>query len=244
MIEAFPPIHLLAALLVLSVAYLVRGIAGFGSGLIAIPLLALILPLPVVVPVIAVLDLLASASHGIGNRRGIQWKEILYLLPFSILGITAAVFLLKNIDPELMTKGLAAFILLYSLYTLSAQNTSPAASRLWALPSGGIGGLVNTMIGTGGPFYVIYLKLRGLGKAELRVTIATVLLLDGTSRVISYTAAGLFSKTVLIMVAAGIPLGALALYVGGQIQTNMSQRFFQQAISTLLLISGMALLLK
>jgi len=46
------------------------------------------------------------------------------------------------------------------------------------------------------------------------------------------------------MVAAGIPLGALALYAGGKIQTNMSQKLFQKAISALLLLSGVALLLK
>ena len=39
------------AALVLFVAYLVRGIAGFGSGLIAVPMLTLVAPVPLVVPI-------------------------------------------------------------------------------------------------------------------------------------------------------------------------------------------------
>ena len=47
---------------VLFVAYLVRGIAGFGSGLIAVPLLTLFSPITVVVPVVVSLDYIGSAS--------------------------------------------------------------------------------------------------------------------------------------------------------------------------------------
>ena len=42
-------------------------LAGFGSGLVAIAPLALLLPLPVAVPIIVLLDYIASASHGLNN---------------------------------------------------------------------------------------------------------------------------------------------------------------------------------
>ena len=50
---------------VVFVAYLVRGIAGFGSGLIAVPLLTLISPVTAVVPVVVSLDYIASVNHKI-----------------------------------------------------------------------------------------------------------------------------------------------------------------------------------
>ncbi len=68
------------ALAVLSVAYFVRGIAGFGSGLIAIPLLLMWFPLLVAVPLVVALDYLASASQGIKDRQAIRWREIWPLL--------------------------------------------------------------------------------------------------------------------------------------------------------------------
>ena len=63
------------AALVLFVAYLVRGIAGFGSGLIAVPMLTLVAPVPLVVPLVVSLDYIGSASQGMQNRDYVAWKE-------------------------------------------------------------------------------------------------------------------------------------------------------------------------
>ncbi len=56
--------------LVLLIAYFVRGLTGFGSGLISVPLLAFWLPLQVVVPLIMVLDFIASfILGGVNSKR-------------------------------------------------------------------------------------------------------------------------------------------------------------------------------
>ncbi|HSL51291.1 MAG TPA: TSUP family transporter, partial [Candidatus Deferrimicrobiaceae bacterium] len=53
--------------LVVLLAYWVRGMAGFGSGLIAVPLLTLMWPVTTVVPIVVALDYLGSASQGVKN---------------------------------------------------------------------------------------------------------------------------------------------------------------------------------
>lgn len=70
-------------------AYLVRGVAGFGSGLIAVTLLALQFPVTMVVPIVVLLDYLGSASQVLKNRGHIAWKEQLPLIPFTLLGAAA-----------------------------------------------------------------------------------------------------------------------------------------------------------
>ena len=59
---------MMAASIVL-IAYLVRGICGFGSGLIAIPVLSLMFPLKVAVPLVVMLDYLASAGQEVSLRN-------------------------------------------------------------------------------------------------------------------------------------------------------------------------------
>jgi uncharacterized membrane protein YfcA len=65
----------------------VRGIAGFGSGLIAVPLLSLVFPVPRVVPLVVSLDYVGSLSQGAKNFRCVAWKEQFALLPLMVVGI-------------------------------------------------------------------------------------------------------------------------------------------------------------
>jgi uncharacterized protein len=244
MFEGLTLIQLLLAGAILIVAYVVRGITGFGSGLIAIPLLAMMLPLTIVVPMIGLLDYSASLSHGLKHRRAIAWREILPLLPFTFIGVGAALYLFKTIDAALLTRFLGGFVLLYALYSLFGGNPHGHATRNWAIPAGGLGGFIGTLFGTGGPFYVIYLQIRGLDKSAFRATIATIFFIDGASRIVGYTASGFYSKETLILVASGLPIMAVAMYIGGHVHTNISQESFRRAIGVVLIGSGLALIFR
>ena len=242
MLESLSLIQLLLAALIIFGAYLMRGIAGFGSGLIAIPLLALMLPLTIVVPMVGLLDYLASTSHGMKHRQSIQWRDIVPLLPFTFAGVLTALYLFKTLDGELLRSALGGFIVLYAFYSLLSSGPGFVGSRLWAAPAGAFGGLIGTLFGTGGPFYVIYLRLRQLDKTAFRATAATIFLIDGSSRIVGYFFSGFYQLDTMILLAASLPVMVVGMYVGGHIHTNISQRTFQQAIGVLLIGSGMALL--
>ncbi len=244
MLETLTTLQLSLAALIIFIAYLVRGITGFGSGLISIPLLALMLPLSIVVPLIGLLDYTASTSHGVRHRQAIQWREIVPLLPFTFTGVLTALYLFQALDSELLRSALGGFIVLYAFYSLLSSGPAFHGSRLWAAPAGGLGGLIGTLFGTGGPFYVIYLRLRQLDKTKFRATVATIFLIDGSSRIIGYFFSGFYHLETMLLLAAALPVMVVALYIGGHIHTTITQRAFQQAIGILLIASGMALLLR
>jgi len=242
MLESLTNIELILAVVILVGAYLIRGITGFGSGLIAIPLLALMLPITIVVPMIGLLDYSASLSHGINHRKSIQWREIVPLLPFSLVGVLSALYIFKTVDGELLKQILGGFILLYAFYSIFGHNPRGQISRKWSFIGGGFGGLIGTLFGTGGPFYVIYLQLRGLGKTEFRATIAIIFMLDGAARIVGYFLSGFYSVDTITLVVVSIPVMAGAMYIGGHIHTNISPDSFKRAIGFVLLGSGAALL--
>lgn len=227
---------------ILAVAYFVRGVAGFGSGLIAIPLLVHFLPLSVAVPLVVVLDYIASLTQGVSNRVDIRWREILPLIPFSLLGVVVALFFLSRSDAMLLTKALAVFIILFALYMLSGYTPKAGAARGWGVLAGVSGGMIGTLFGTGGPFYVTYFKARGLDKAAFRATFATVFLIDGAGRLTGYAGTGLFTLGFMQLLALALPLMGVFLYLGGHVHTRLSQAAFQRAISVLLIGSGISLL--
>ena len=69
-------------------AYFIRGITGFGSGLIAVPLLALSNPLQFAVPLVLALDFTASFILGGASKKQADWSEIKALLPFGLVGVS------------------------------------------------------------------------------------------------------------------------------------------------------------
>lgn len=228
---------------VLFFAYLVRGVAGFGSALIAVPLLALTLPLTIVVPLVVFLDYLGSASQGISNRSNIQWNEILPLLPFSMIGVAISLYVMDSVRPEMLSVALGGFVILFAVYQLLPMNLG-RASRNIAIPAGFSGGFVGTLFGTGGPFYVIYLNLRHLDKNSFRATFAAIFLIDGAMRLGGYAVKGFYTMEMLSYMALAVPVAGLGLFFGGKIHTALGRDAFVRLISVLLLGSGTALLMK
>jgi uncharacterized membrane protein YfcA len=236
--------QLVAALAVVGIAYVVRGIAGFGSGLIATPLLLLFLPLTVAVPLVVILDYAASAMQGIRDRRAIDWREIARVLPTAIVGVVVAFWLFRLVDSQWLVKTLAVFLIGVAIYQLRSDGSGRRVSSLWALPAGAFGGLVGTLFGTGGPFYVAYLHGRQLDKIAFRATFSTIFLLDGASRIVSYALAGFLNERffgVLIWLA---PMMALGIFVGRRLHADIGAATFRRGISVLLLLSGGILLFK
>ncbi|MCZ6873239.1 MAG: sulfite exporter TauE/SafE family protein [bacterium] len=233
----------LYAVLILSAAYLIRGIAGFGSGLVAVPLLALKFPLTQVVPLIVLLDYIGSAGQGFKNRQLIAWREQLPLIPFTLIGVAVGLFLLKGMSTTFMRQILGTFVIVYAVYQL-LPLPALQGSRILVIPFGFLGGFIGTIFGTGGPFYVMYLNLRGLAKNAFRATFATNFLIDGAIRLTAYASVGLLRREVLLALLAALPIVGLGLYVGGRIHVGLSQQGFVRLISILLIATGAVLLMK
>lgn len=228
---------------VLVIAYLVRGIAGFGSGLIAVPLLAIRFPVEMVVPIVVLFDYLGSATQGVRNRDKIVWREELTLLPFALAGIALGLTLLQSLTSTTLKQALGVFVLIYAIYQI-LPLPALKGSRLFAIPCGFCGGIIGTLFGTGGPFYVIYFNLRDLDKDAFRATFAANFLIDGLIRLTAFASFGFFASGTGWAILGGLPLVALGLWVGGRVHSTLSSDTFTRIISVLLFFSGTILLVK
>jgi len=243
--EAFElsTVQIILSVSVIFIAYMVKGMSGFGSGLIAIPLLAFIFPLTLIVPVLGLLSYSGTIMQSYQLRKQVQWKDLLPLLPFSIIGIMIAVWLLVNVNPDKLVLSLGVFVLLYSVYSILPVPEF-SGGRKWAVIAGSCGGMVGALFGTGGPFYVVYLKMRKLNKSQFRATIAMVFLVDGGVRIVGYAMNGLYTEQVIWMLIVLFPVLFLGMYVGHHIHIKIEQKRFNQIISVLLMMSSIMLIIK
>ncbi len=71
----------------LAAAYAARGVAGFGSGVIATPLLTLVLPLSTTAPLITVIGFFVSLRQAVRDWPLIQWRSVAVFIPGSLVGV-------------------------------------------------------------------------------------------------------------------------------------------------------------
>ncbi len=226
-------------------AYFVRGITGFGSGLIAVPLLAHFLPLQFVVPFMLVMDFSASLVLGGATRRQIAWNELKPLFPASIAGILLGVTLLLKLPRESLLLGLGVFVMVFGARNILNLHGDTPISRWWAAPAGLTGGTVGALFGTGGPPYVIYLSHRLKDKSLLRATFSGLFMLEGGFRILVFLATGLLlQQGMALTLVLALPLMAGGLWLGHKVHVGISNAQMLRLIGILLLFSGGSLIWK
>jgi uncharacterized membrane protein YfcA len=237
--------HVASAAAILLAAYFIRGITGFGSGLISVPLLALFLPLKFVVPLILLLDFTASIVIGGFNFKRVKWDEIGVLIPFGVVGVVLGTSLLVRLPPEPMLMALAAFVFVFAVRSILNIRGDKPISRGWAVPASLTGGTVGALFGTGGPPYVIYLTHRIHDKSDLRATFSALFFTEGVTRIASFLVAGLLMMTqVWIAYFAALPIILGALYLGGRVHVGLTPLQMTRLVGVLLLVSSVSLLFK
>jgi uncharacterized membrane protein YfcA len=237
---------LAAAVAIILLAFVIRGITGFGSGLIAVPLLAHFLPLQFVVPFILVLDVTAAATLlGGQGLRQVRWDELKPLVPFGVIGVLLGVSLLMNLPKTPLLLGLGIFVLIFGLRSLLDLHGERSISRLWAVPAGLTGGTVGALFGTGGPPYVIYLSHRLHDKSQLRATFSGLFMIEGSLRVALFLATGLLlQENMATALLLALPVSMLGLYLGHHIHLGIGRPQIMRLIGLLLLGSGASLMWK
>lgn len=237
--------HYLPLLLIIFGAYFIRGVTGFGSGLIAVPFLAFSHSLTFAVPLVMTLDFIASFILGNVGGKKANWGEIRLLLPFSVIGALLGIFALLRFpsDPILFSLGL--FVVFFGFRNIMGIQPEGNISRLWAVPAGLIGSSAGALFGTSAPPYIIYLTHRLQDKGAVRATFSCLYVIDGGFRLILMIAAGLLlNREVLIALAIALVPMSIGLFVGNKVHVSISRETMLRLVGAILVSSGGSLMAK
>ncbi len=238
-----PPLWALAGT-VIAVAFYVRAVIGFGSGLISVAVLTLIFPIKEVVPVVLLLDLLGSTLLGAYDFREICWPELRWLIPGSVIGLALGSYILADTDAQNLTRFLGIFILAYVVYALVLKPEHlPQAGLPWGMPLGIFGGIVGSLYGGGGPPIVAYLQMRHLDKRAFRATFQGIALTDNVLRALIYVALTLLTWQLAVGFLLLIPPVLLGLWAGNRLHMRINQRAFLMGTLAVLAAVGIKYLI-
>jgi uncharacterized membrane protein YfcA len=237
------PWLLIVAPLVIFFAYTVFGISGFGSTVIAVPILAHFLPVSFLVPLMVLLDMSCALFIGSTGRRHVNRGELKRLIPFVFAGFVIGVTVLVKFPQDWLKAALGVFACVVGVHSIANPKFHRQISRGWCIPAGLVGGAIATVFGAGGPVYAAYLGGRIADKSEVRSTLSSLISISAFTRAILYAISGLLLHlAILAGMAVLAPFVWLGLRTGSRIHVGLTQEQMRRVIGALLVLTGLSLL--
>jgi uncharacterized protein len=233
-------------LLVVFLATLIRSTFGFGEALIAVPLLALRIPIEIAAPLAVLLSILVAAVVVVQDWRRIHLHSTGWLLAPTFLGIPLGIALLTSVHQNAVKAALAIVLIAFSGYSLVGKSPPElrSDSRPWLLGCGFLAGVLGGAYGMNGPPLVIYGAMRRWSPQHFRATLQGYFLPASIVAMAGYWLAGLWvpvlSHYFLISLLAALP----AIFLGRTINRRLRGDAFLKYIHAGLVCVGAILLMQ
>lgn len=210
-------------MLIVFVATLIRSAFGFGEALIAVPLLAFVIPLGVAAPLAVLLSITIAAIVVVQDRRRIELRSAGWLLLATLPGLPLGVLLLRYGHPALLKGALGIVILAFSLGSL-IHPTPPelrSDSRGWLFGCGFCAGVLGGAFGMNGPPLVIYGAMRRWPAQRFRATLQAYFLPASLLGLCGFWLAGLWTRAVTRDYLLSLPAMLPAVFLGRAINHRL-----------------------
>ena len=216
--------------------------AGFGS--LAVPLMALAVPVPqaaaIMLPLLLVMDAIGLAALVRHCDRGL----IRLLLPAGLAGVAVGTLLFGWLPAE----GVAALVGALTLAFLAIRRFFPAKADAPPPPRwlgallGVVSGFTSFVAHAGGPpigFYVLPLRLAPI---VFTATLAVFFAVVNLAKVVPYAALGLLDTGNLATSLLLMPFAPLGVWLGLRLSRRISPRLFYRLFELGMLATGIKLL--
>jgi uncharacterized membrane protein YfcA len=225
-------------------AALVRATFGFGDALVAMPLLALVIPLREATPLMAMVAPVLSLGLLAREWRHLDLRSSLRLVLSTVAGIPLGLFVLARADERPVDLVLAAVIVLFAAYSLVRPGLLRLKTDKSAVAFGFAAGILGGAYNTNGPPVVLYGALRGWPPEAFRATLQGYFLPTGLAILAGQGIAGLWTRPVVTAFVASLPGAVLAVVIGSALARRIPAAKFSRYVYLLMLALGLVLLIK
>lgn len=235
------------ALLVVMVffgATLVRSALGFGEALIAVPMLAFVLPVEVAAPVATLVSITVAAVVVAQDWRHIHLRSAAWLVFSTLLGIPLGLLLLRTVSEPIVKGVLGVLVGGFAASALRRKTTYELTNDRLAWFFGVSAGVLGGAYGMNGPPLVVYGTLRRWSPERFRATLQGYFLPASLIGMLGYWAAGLWTPTVSRYFLLSLPAVLLAIPLGRALNRRLDAQRFLTYVHAGLLASGAGLVLQ
>jgi hypothetical protein len=230
--------HLLVACIFV-LAGMIQGLSGFGSVLLAMPLLTLFLDVKTAVPLCILAGLGITGYLCLRLRAHLDLRKIGPMLLGVVPGVAAGAVFLKRADPRAVELLLGLMLTAFALYGLRGKPLAVRLGRRWGLLAGFLSGAIGAAVSAGGPPVIVYVHLTGWGRDEIKATLSGFFLAGGALIAVAHALGGLTTATVLGYALTALPAVVAGVAVGLAWAARLADASMRRAVLLLLLAMGL-----
>lgn len=241
--DMFSPHAATAAIIaMLFVASLFRSAFGFGEALLAVPMLAFVMPVQAAVPLAVLASVVIAGIVVFQDWRNIHLRSAGWLLVAALCGLPLGLWVLKQVPERVVERGLGAVIVLFALYSLLDRHRSRLHNDRLAWLFGFTAGVLGGAYGINGPPLVVYGTLRRWTPVHFRATLQAYFLPVGLVSLTGYWLTGLWTAEVSHDFLVSLPAILLATVAGRELNRRLHPQRFIVYVHGGLLALGVLLL--
>ena len=225
-----------------------KGGFGGGIGMVAVPFLSFVMPLPqaaaILLPILCVMDLFALAAY----RGQYDAPNLRRLMPAGLVGIAAGGLAFGALDERWLRVVVGAVAVAFSMQWVlgvfrfrgrppDAKKPGVLSAAFWGIA----GGFTSTIAHAGGPPVSVYLLPQRLPPTVFVGTTVIVFTMYNYVKLIPYSLLGQLSPDNLVTSLLLLPLAPLGIKVGRWLHDRVDEVLFYRIVYGLLLITGLKL---
>jgi uncharacterized protein len=239
------PADLLLSLFLASVAAFglrLSAVAGFGGGVLLLPVFTALFGLRAAVPMLTVTQLSSNGARVWLNRHQLRWPMIGWFALGTVPACVAGGILLTRVPPGTLQRILGAFLIVLVVW----RRLRPTVARIATPAFAGVGlvsGLGSALLGSVGPLTAPFFLAAGLTRAAYIGIEAASALIMHLTKLATYGAGQLLTPMVRvygIILTSAVILGS---WVGRNIVHRISDHVFVLLVQIGLVAAGLLLII-
>ncbi|MGD9801733.1 MAG: sulfite exporter TauE/SafE family protein [Parvularculaceae bacterium] len=225
-------------IVVIFIAALLQGAVGFGFGLVAMPLLALMMDAQSAAALVALSAGSLSGAMLWRNRKAVHFEEAAGLIIAAAAGVPAGVFVLAHAPRGPFLIGLGLLVAAFSLYSLLRPTPHELKDRRWRFLAGFLGGALGGAYNTAGPPVVLYGAMRRWPPDRFLAVTQAFFFPISAMVAAGHAFAGFWTREVLTLYALGLPGIIAATIIGARLARRFSAEALSKAVYGLCVFLG------
>lgn len=233
--------EILWVVVVVAISSLAQSLAGFGFGLLAVPLMTLVIAPHQAVIVATMIGTVSTTLQAAIDRRFCDWSMAKRLSIAAYAGMPLGLYVFVVVSESALRFTLGVVVLCATV-VLARGFSFKGHSRLMDWLMGGMSGILSTSTSTNGPPLVFLLQARGLDPHTFRATINTVFALSNIGAIILFASSGEMEANGALAATFALPFLFLSLRTGYALRPRVKVEHFKKLVLGMLFLSGVSVL--